>query len=133
MQTIKNNTNLYIKQIKEKGRGVFAAKQIKKGQIIETCPVIIIPKENISLLDKTYPLDDYYYNEWGENKEEAIIILGYGMIYNHSFNPNAHFNYDLKNKQVIYFAIKNINKDEEITINYNGEPADRTPVWFNPL
>ncbi|MFH1971827.1 MAG: SET domain-containing protein-lysine N-methyltransferase [Patescibacteria group bacterium] len=30
------------------------------------------------------------------------------------------------------FAIKNIKKGEEITVNYNGEPDDETPIdWFS--
>ncbi len=32
---------------------------------------------------------------------------------------------------MIYRALKNIKKEEEITVNYNGEPDDITPIdWF---
>jgi SET domain-containing protein len=31
-----------------------------------------------------------------------------------------------------YTAIKDIKKDEEILVNYNGEPDDTTPIeWFD--
>ena len=42
------------------GRGVFSIKDLKEGEIIESCPVIILPKEQISLLDQTV-LYDYYF------------------------------------------------------------------------
>ncbi len=30
------------------------------------------------------------------------------------------------------FALKEIKKEEEITVNYNGEPDDTTPInWFD--
>lgn len=35
-------------------------------------------------------------------------------------------------KQMVYTAIKPIKKGEEITVNYNGEPDDMTPIeWFD--
>ncbi len=30
-------------------------------------------------------------------------------------------------------AIRDIAQGEEIVVNYNGEPADQTPVWFKVL
>jgi SET domain-containing protein len=32
---------------------------------------------------------------------------------------------------MVYRAIKNIKKGEEVTVNYNGEPDEQTPIdWF---
>lgn len=38
---------------------------------------------------------------------------------------------DMKNNQMLYIAVKPIDKYEEICINYNGVRDDQTPVWFD--
>ena len=59
------------------------------------------------------------------------MVLGYGSIINHSFKPNADWKQNFKSNTMVYRAIKNIEKGEEITVNYNGEPDDQTPIdWF---
>ena len=50
--TLEPSTKIYIKEASpEKGRGVFAKVPIKKGEIIETCPVI--PDHDWEALEKT--------------------------------------------------------------------------------
>ncbi|WP_277877839.1 MULTISPECIES: hypothetical protein [Calothrix] len=34
---------------------------------------------------------------------------------------------------VEFWAWREIAKGEEITINYNGNPEDNTPIWFEPV
>ena len=60
------------------------------------------------------------------------MVLGNGSIYNHSFNPNADWKQNFKEENMIYRALENIKKGDEITVNYNGEPDDPTPIdWFD--
>ncbi len=117
-----------VKKISGKGRGVYADKPYKKGALIETCELIIIPKKEMPFLKKT-TLDDYYY-EWDGGR--AAVPLGCGALYNHSFQPSADFFYDKKNTQIRFLAIRPIKKGEEITVNYNGDPKDQSTslVWF---
>ncbi len=42
-----------VKDAPGKGRGVFARKNLKKGEVIETCPVIVLPAEEIDALELT--------------------------------------------------------------------------------
>ena len=105
-------------------RGMIATEDIHKGTIIERCPVIPIPITEKSNLLRT-ELQNYYF-EW-TNSHHAIV-LGYGALINHSFKPNAAYTCGYKNKVMIYYAIKFIKKGEEIFINYNGSPNDKTPL-----
>ena len=118
--------SVFIKKTKGKGRGVFAGKVFKKGEIIEICPVILLSKKDTKLIDKT-KLYNYYF-EWGKTKN--AIVLGYGSIYNHSYKSNATFKKDTGNLCFNFVAVKNIQKGEEITTNYNGEASSK-PVWFD--
>lgn len=112
-----------------KGRGVFAQRHIKRGEVIETCPVIVLPAEEIESLELT-ELYNYYF-AWGPDSKDAAIALGYGSLYNHSYAPNARYCKDFENNLLKYVCIRDIQEDEEITINYNCDPEDTTPVWFD--
>src|SRR3972149_6767847 len=120
--------NVAVRNTKNKGRGVYAQKDFKIGEIIEICPVIrVTPKER-----KKYEgtILAYYIYPWRSTRSGSIV-LGYGSIYNHSFTPNADWKQNFKTSSMVYNAIRSIKKDEEITVNYNGEPDDTTPIdWF---
>ncbi len=62
----------------------------------------------------------------------VALALGYGSLYNHSYEPNARYEAS-RRRTKIFVALRKIATGEEITINYNGEPGDRSPVWFEIL
>lgn len=117
--------SLIVKKSPGKGRGVFAARDFKKGQIVERCHVIILPPKEMDHLDKT-KLYDYYFL-WGKKLDQAALVLGYGELYNHSYKSNTSFWRDLKNNRMVFVSVRDIKKGEEITINYNGVHNDPTP------
>lgn len=119
---------LYIAPSDLHGRGVFAAEAISEGEIIEICPVIVMPADQRDLIHNT-DLHDYYFL-WGENEQEIGIILGYGSIYNHAATPNAEYYPDYSADTLSIFCLKDIAPGEEITLNYNGNPDDQSAVWF---
>ncbi|MBK7220289.1 MAG: SET domain-containing protein-lysine N-methyltransferase [Saprospiraceae bacterium] len=120
--------SLYIASSDDRGRGVFTASPIHEGDIIEVCPVIVIPKRELPIIHKTI-LHDYYFL-WGDKLEDCAIALGYGSMYNHELNPNANFILDLENMTIDIEAIQDIAAGEEITLNYHGEPGDESELWF---
>lgn len=117
-----------IKRVPNKGLGVFAAKHFEPGEIIEACPQISLTPTERKHVEKTI-LGHYVY-PWRSTRS-AALVLGYGSLINHSFTPNADWKQNFKTSRMVYRAIKPINKGEEITVNYNGEPDDMTPIdWF---
>lgn len=122
--------DLQIKKSEGKGIGVFANRNFKKGETLEVAPLILVPIKELEQIKKTKLY--YYYFEYSNS--HFAIALGYGSLYNHSYTPNARYLYDYKNKKLIYKAIKDIKKNEEIHINYNYYPNDKTPLedWFKP-
>lgn len=111
-----------------RGRGVFATRLIRKGEVIERAPVVVIPKSEWKHAQKTV-IDDYAF-DWGDERDHAAIVLGYGSLYNHSKIPNARFVDRAGKKLYEFVALRDIEPDEEIFTNYNGEPDDQTPLWF---
>lgn len=110
------------------GLGVFARSGIKEGDVIEEAPLIIISEDQLSDLTKTRLLE--YYFAWGYKFSEAAIGLGYASLYNHSYKPNAKYIKDVENSCLRFVAIKDIKPDEEIVVNYNGHPDDKSKLWF---
>ncbi len=114
-----------VRKVKGKGRGVFARRAIKRGSEIERVPVLLVPTEHLVGGLHSPVLARFFYL-W--NKKTVAISLGYGSLYNHSYEPNADYQHGTMS--IIYSAITDIAKDDEITINYNGDPADNSPVGF---
>ncbi len=122
--------NIIVRRTGKKGRGVFALKDFKAGEIVESCPVINITPKERKRLEKT--IFNFYIYPWRSTRS-GCLALGYGSIYNHSFNPNADWKQNFKTNSMVYRAIKPIKKGEEVLVNYNGEPDDMTPIptdWF---
>ncbi len=111
----------------EFNRGVFATQDIKKGVLFHQAPVIAYPNEEHEHIEKTL-LADYAF-EYGIGK--SAILLGYGMLFNHSYEPNATYEINFRNQTFDFFAYTDIKAGDEILINYNGDVDDTEELWFN--
>ncbi|MBC8045519.1 MAG: SET domain-containing protein-lysine N-methyltransferase [Fimbriimonadaceae bacterium] len=119
---------IFVARTTNKGRGVFTNKRIKKGQVIELCPMIVFGAKDRDQINDTF-LYEYYF-EWGHSTKKGALAMGYGSIYNHSYHPNAKYNPDFDLNILEFEAIRNIEAGEEITVNYNLDPEDQSPVWW---
>jgi SET domain-containing protein len=117
-----------VRKIKGKGRAVFAKCPIKKGTIIERVPVLLVPIADLVGGLENPTLNKYFYH-W--DKKHVAVCLGYGSLFNHSFEPNARYIHGPN--VVTYRALRDIRKEEEITINYNYVPDDKTPMRFKVM
>lgn len=104
---------LTVKKSSIHGYGVFAAKAIKKGELIEEC-YMLISKGGDDVLE------DYYF----QAGKKYAMFLGFGCIYNHSDEPNADYKLNIKQKVVTIKASENIPKGAEIFVSYGEE-------WFS--
>ncbi|MBP1933002.1 SET domain-containing protein [Ammoniphilus resinae] len=111
----------------EFNRGVFATRNISKGELIHEAPVIAYPNEEHVFIEKTL-LADYAF-EYGS--DHTAILLGYGMLFNHSYQPNATYQINFKNDTFDFYAYRDIKEGEEILINYNGDVDNKDPLWFD--
>ncbi len=114
-----------------KGRGIVAAEPIKKGELIERSPVLVIPENDRANTDESILFTYVFMWEKGTTEEDlysrkgrAGITLGYTSLCNHSFDPNADFERRIDEQLLDLFAIKDIAEGEEITIDY------QMTLWF---
>jgi len=120
--------NLVIAPSENRGRGVFTTKNIPADTIIEISPVIeLTPKERKQIEGtKLY----HYIFEWGKSKRKAAMALGYVSMYNHSFDPNCKYEMDYEYLTMTVKTIKPVKKGEELYFSYNGDPEDKSALWF---
>ena len=119
---------IYFAPSKLSGRGIFTVNEIPEGSLIEICPMIVLPEEDVEIIHGT-KLHDYYFT-WGIDQKQCAIALGFGSLYNHYKNSNAEYNLNLADETIEIIAVKKILSGKEITINYNGESGDGKSVWF---
>ncbi len=118
---------IYIRssKIPKSGKGVFASEAIKKGEIIEVAPILIL--EFADFVDTKWNLlFEYYF--WLD--DYVVLALGYGSLYNHSKEANAKYEIKKDEATITFTAIKDITKDQEIYFDYNGSSSSKAPLWF---
>lgn len=111
----------------EFNRGVFATSDIQKGVLLHAAPVISYPNDQHQYIEQTI-LADYAF-EYGMN--HSAILLGYGMLFNHSYQPNASYEINFEDHTFNFYALTDIKAGDEILINYNGDVDNKDPLWFN--
>jgi SET domain-containing protein len=111
------------KTTKGKGRGVFAGRRIRKGQLVEIAPVIPVAEKNMP--EDEAP--DGYFLSWHDKEgQEYAMVLGYVMLYNHSGKPNIELEMDLRSRTMSVHALRDIKPGEELVWDYNCD------LWFDP-
>jgi len=117
-------TKIYVKPVEGKGLGVFAREVIAEGETIEICPLISLGKNpGNKTLDPFFNYRFGYPREGAHNgNQDFVVAWGYGSLYNHSHSPNTDWIDHPTEKAFQFVAIRDINAEEELCINYGGEP-----------
>lgn len=109
---------------------MFTKKPIKAGTLIESAPVIVMTGEERKLIDQTL-LYNYIFEWQPGGADMCCMALGNIPIYNHSYASNCEYFMDYEKSEMYIQTVRDIEAGEELTINYNGNWDDRTPVWFD--
>ena len=120
---------IYVNKTNGMDRGVFTKAALKKRTLIEIAPVIVMSNKDRVHLDKTL-LHDYIF-EWGENKDECCMALGYVPLYNHSYKSNCEYEMNFAQRTISIITVRSIEQGEELFINYNGDWNSNKKLWFN--
>ncbi|MFW9879497.1 MAG: SET domain-containing protein-lysine N-methyltransferase [Candidatus Thorarchaeota archaeon] len=118
-----------------KGRGLFAKKNIEKGKVIDVAYVILISNTDRKQIKKTRVANYCFYWENPKYKSEYKVSLAMTIcqFINHSFRPNVKYEINYKNDTIKFTTIRDIKKGEELTMNYNKNSTEKSPVWYDFL
>jgi hypothetical protein len=92
---------------------VFATRRFAKGEIVETCPTVEVPDADV-----TGRLNDYVFTSIKEG--DLLLVLGFGMLYNHSPNANVEYVQD-EPSTMMFRALRKVQPGDELTIDYGDE------------
>jgi SET domain-containing protein len=109
------------------GRGLFAKKPIRKGEIVSVRGGHIITRQMEEKIKKPdgywgYPIADKFVLA-PLNTQEVESVM---MFLNHSCEPNVGIL-----GQIIFVAMRDIDSDEELTIDYAMFGANKQPMRCN--
>lgn len=127
----KNNyqpPHIEVKESPLHGRGVFAKNRITKGSLIERAPVVFLSNDEKEILRFTKLF--HYYFLLSEPEKQVAFSFGHASFYNHSAKANAFYTFSRKRNTINLYACQTIEAGDEVTINYNGKPNDRSEVYF---
>jgi SET domain-containing protein len=119
---------LFIAPAGNMGRGVFTSENLEADSAIEISPVIVMSQDERKLLDQTL-LHDYIF-EWGYNRQQCCMAMGYVPMYNHSYASNCEYEMDYEQETITIKTVRFVKAGEELFINYNGTWNDKKPLWF---
>jgi SET domain-containing protein len=98
------------------GRGAFAMENIRDGDIIERCPAIEVNDRDIGgeLLNYVF---------YGSEESSRLVVMGYGMLFNHSSVPNVAYYREQTSlgPELVIYALRDIRKGEELFYNYGDD------------
>lgn len=126
---VEGPNRLIVKQSPGRGRGVFAGQDFEEGEVVEVCPVIVLPADQ-NLHMRLTTLGRYTFS-WPRG---VGVVLGYGALVNHSATPNTAWNWDVDENVVLFSALRPVTKGEEITHDYGRRiyrpgTVDAPPWW----
>lgn len=98
------------------GRGAFALQKISESDIIERCPALEVNEQDVGgeLLNYVF---------YGSTQSTRLVVMGNGMLFNHSSTPNVAYYREQSALGVVLvlYALRNISKGEELFYSYGDD------------
>ena len=92
---------------------MFATRRSADDELIETCPTVEVADG-----DATGRLNDYVFAS--DKDGDVVLVLGHGMLYNHSPNPNVEY-VEGEPNTITFRALRKVQPGDELTIDYGEE------------
>jgi SET domain-containing protein len=95
-----------------RGRGVFALRPFAEGEVVETCPTVVLDDDDVAGVARDYVFSAH-------RPDKLLLVLGYGMLYNHAADPNL-FHRSAGRLLIEFVALRDIAAGEELTHDYGA-------------
>lgn len=117
------NAKYYVMNTVEFGRAIFAETDLKKGDVICYCEVLVLNEKDTKIVNTT----DLQWYTFTFNDTQDCLVLGDGEIFNHSDDANTEYELiNLNNRpMMVYRVIKDIKRNEQLFIDYNADVINK--------
>jgi SET domain-containing protein len=112
-----------VQMVEGMGRGVIAERDIKLGEIITNCELLVLNRRDTRMVNETSL--EYYTFVYDRDESLDCLVLGDGEIFNHSDEANTLYGLiDFDGRKLMRFqAARDIKKGEQLFIDYNADTA----------
>lgn len=113
----------YVRLTKDMGRGVFADRDFKVGEVITHCELLVLSPEDTVKVNQTNL--EFYTFKYSPTQD--CLVLGDGEIFNHADSPNVSYEIvtitdSVGTRSLMKFTtLKPILQDEQMFIDYGAD------------
>lgn len=112
-----SSSKIEVRESSVHGYGVFATADLSSGELTEECYYLPLSDK---FTDMDEGLKDYVFanNALSVMRSSSAVVLGYGMIYNHSEQANVAYKENKKRRVFAFSALREVKCGEELLIDY---------------
>ena len=127
MTTIAIRDNIVVlARTREKGLGLFAARDIRRKTVILQCPYIVVGPKGVPNVgtDLEHYIFKFPFTRSGkpyERSSMSAVVFGDASMLNHADIANCEWDWDVKRRVHKTIATRDIVKGEELTFCYGWE------------
>jgi SET domain-containing protein len=120
-----------VQMVEGMGRGVIAERDIKLGEVITNCELLVLSKPDTCLVNQTEL--QYYTFVFDAANNLDCLVLGDGEIFNHDDNANTLYGLiDWNGRKLMRFqAARDIKKGEQLFIDYGADTQVNVENYLN--
>ncbi|PWN96139.1 hypothetical protein FA09DRAFT_321241 [Tilletiopsis washingtonensis] len=115
------NSLIAIRAAPGAGRGVYAARALPVGTLLEVSPVLVFPADEYARHGRFTQLDCYTFvwQRRGAAGSDMAIALGIGSLFNHAPHlPNVSYTLDHATHSIRYTLMRAVSAGDELCISY---------------
>lgn len=120
-----------VQMVEGMGRGVIAERDVKLGEVITNCELLVLSKPDTCLVNQTEL--QYYTFVFDAANNLDCLVLGDGEIFNHDANANTLYGLiDWDGRKLMRFqAARDIKKGEQLFIDYAADSLVNVENYLN--
>ena len=116
---------LYVARSPAHGRGLFAGRGFRTGDVLGAWPLLILSREDTAAIRNTRLYHYVFFvDEDDAQQMRAGVAFGLISMCNHDASPNAAFTVNAEAEEVVLCAVRDLAPGDEVFIDYGDFVAE---------